>query len=59
MCFIIFSLVIFTSLVCSQASIAFESESQLRCLYSQPTTIPNIDVNVVECTCAHTLGGEK
>ena len=56
--FIIFNLVIFTSIVCAQTSIAFESESQLRSLFSQPTTIQNIDVNVVECTYTHTFSGE-
>ena len=53
--FVVFSSVILTFLVCPQTSIAFESGNQLRCLYSQPTTKQNIDVNVVECTYAPTI----
>jgi len=51
--FIVLSLATSISLLFSLSSIASESKNQLRCLYSQPTTKQNIDVNIAECTYLH------
>jgi hypothetical protein len=47
---ILIVLAIFYSFISSQFSFASEVENQLRCLYSEPTTKQNVDINVAECS---------
>lgn len=44
---------IFSTLIFPQFSFASEIENQFRCLYSQPTTKQNVDINVAECSYLH------